>query len=546
MSVSYLEFIEATGLQLTAGQAEFARVAFDGQHPTAGSAVAQRVWGKEFTSTSAEAASWSALERAKRLPPVAKRVAAAVCGRGSGKSLLGGTRVLHLAMTVDVSRLAAREIAFCPVVAPDLDTAQQVVRFALGAAERLGLQISQRQNGGESGFTINRAGGKKVRIVARSASVGGRSIRGRSMPCAVLDEACFFRDSKHKVNDQDIYDALLPRIMPGGQLIILSSPWIEAGLLYDLWRRNYDHPLDALVAHAPTSLMRTDDVDVLAAIDVERQVDPEKCARERDAQFMTSIVNAFFDARAIADMLTHQEFDPIQNSTRTVGGDFAFRKNATSFAAIQTYGKGGVDGDATYETLGLYERLPRGTPLKPSEICSDAIEFAKDVGCDEIVADGHYRETIAEYLHNAKLSHIIAPEGAQGKAEVYQVARSLIHEGKVKLPIAFRGDAGLTEKLLRQMREVVSRPLAGGAISIDSPTWRTGEHGDMASAFVLALWRAYKIGWDAPVKTQAQVKADAAKAAGIDDLERQYMELDREADERDQRFERMTGMSGWR
>lgn len=532
-TISYLEFVAALKLTLTPGQTEFARVAFDGELPTPGLASAQRIWGREFTGLSSE----RIYKRdAVRIPEVARRVAGAVCGRGSGKSLMGGTRVLHLACTVDLSKLRPREVAFCPVIAPDLDTAQQVVRFALGAAEQLGLVITQRERDGDAGFTISRAGNRKVRIVARAASAKGASIRGRSMPCAVLDEACFFRDATYKVNDQDIFDALRPRIMSGGQILILSSPWMESGLLYNLWKRNFNHPVDALIAHAPTSLMRTDDRAVLADIDAERKIDPEKCARERDGEFMTSNASAFFDPRALGAMLTDVEPSMIAGATKAVGGDFAFQRNATSFVAVQLREN---EGKQIFEVTDIYEKIPRGEPLRPSEICEDAAKFAKEAEVDEIVSDGHYRETIAEHLHTRGIVRIDAPAGATGKAETHQIARTLINEGQVCLPVAIKGDGSLTERLMRQLREVVSRPLAGGGVAIDSPTWRTGEHGDIASAFVLALWRAFKLGWRPTAKTRADEAHDAAEASGIDDLERRHM---REALEQELKANRYRGV----
>jgi hypothetical protein len=514
VTVSYLDFVAALGIGLSPAQREFAAVAFDGQPPS-DTAEGHHLWGPDLVGVVA--------------PPAARKVAAAVCGRASGKSLLGGTRLLQLAMTVDVSGLQPREIAVCPVIAPDLDTAQQVVRFALGAAEALQLKIVNRVADGEQEFSIIRANEKRVRIVARAASAGGISARGRSMPGAVLDEAAFFRDASHKINDQDIYDALKHRIMPGGQIVLLSTPWLEAGLLYQLWVRNFGNPVDALVAHAPTSLMRSDVPSILADIELERTVDPEKCARERDAEFMSSNAAAFFNPRAIAAALTDKDVERVEGSTRAVGGDFAFRRNSTAFVAVQTYAD--ENGKRIYEVTDLLEKQPRGEPLKPSAICAEGARFAHESGVDEIIADGHYREAVAEHLLNHGVTHIIAPEGASGKADTFQTTRNLFHEDAIRLP----RNHPLTAKLLRQLREVTSRALAGGGVSIESPLWRTGEHGDLVSALTLAIWRAFKLGWVAPEK-------DAATSAGMDELERRCMHEAQDREERLQRYRRVTGL----
>jgi hypothetical protein len=40
------------------------------------------------------------------------------------------------------------------------------------------------------------------------------------------------------------------------------------------------------------------------------------------------------------------------------------------------------------------------------------------------------------------------------------------------------------------MREVTFKATPGGGISIQSPRWRTGGHGDLVSALVLSVWDA--------------------------------------------------------
>lgn len=518
MSISYIQFVEALAekgmpISLSPAQRAFAAFVFDGVPLPL----------EELVLLFGDASK-------KLIPAEARKVVAAVCGRGSGKSLLGGTRVLHLAMTVDVSGLMPREIALCPVVAPDLDTAKQVVRFALGAAETLKLKITHRKADGEEEFSIW-SQGKRVRIAARAASAGGSSIRGRFMPCAVLDEVAFFRDSNHKINDQDIFDALKPRIAPDGQLILLSSPWAEIGLLYELYRRNFGHAIDAVVAHAPTGLMRAGNPEILRDIELERAVDPEKCSRERDASFMTANEKSYFNPKAVNDLLVPVAPSFVEEAEHYVGGDFAFRRNSSAFASSQATRN--EEKKLIVDILDLYEKSPVGGALKPSVICKEGAEFAKAVSCDEIIADGHHRESIVEHLENNGVHHIIAPAGAAGKSQVYQATRQLLHENRIRL----HEGHPLADKLVRQLKETTYRNLAGGDVSIDNPLWRTGEHGDLVSAFVLAVWRAYKLSGGDSLPAKAQDPG----VYGADEQEIYEMHQARSEDALRQRVKRMTG-----
>ena len=90
---------------------------------------------------------------------------------------------------------------------------------------------------------------------------------------------------------------------------------------------------------------------------------------------------------------------------------------------------------------------------------------------------------------------------------------------------------------MTKLKEVTSRALAGGGVAIESPLWRSGEHGDLVSALVLALWRAYKLGWEDVEKTPDDLAREQC-----DSIELEFMAQMAEQNERMERFERLTGM----
>ncbi len=138
--------------------------------------------------------------------------------------------------------------------------------------------------------------------------------------------------------------------------------------------------------------------------------------------------------------------------------------------------------DATIEVAEVSEVAPpKGGRLVPSETIQALLARATYHECSTVVADQHYIETVREHAGGFHL--VEAPGGAAGKTDAHLAARALINEGRVRI------GAGQT-RLLAQLREVQSKPSSGGQLTITSP--RTGgAHGDIASAFVLALWAAY-------------------------------------------------------
>lgn len=448
---TFTEFCDRVGITLTPGQAEIAAVAFEGHSATKGS-----IWGFDG------------------IPPVSK-VVEVVAGRYSGKSsMICGLRALHLGLTVDVSKLAKREIASIPIVAPDLQTAQITVRYALGAAETL-LGEKGLCDIKADGFSFLRANGRKVRIEAKAASAGGKSIRGRSMPAAVMDECAFFRDKDHVVNDAEIFAALMPRIMPGGQVLIGSTPWTEKGLLFELWRDNYAKPTTALVAHAPTLAMRPD-ADTAAIVAAERLRDPVNARREYDAEFLPQDAASFFDSRAIT-MSVCDSLPLAPGGERFAGADFGFARDSSALVVVSR------DGD-TVTVVHIDEAVPGDNPLVPSEVIGRFAEAVRKHRATGLCADAHYREAVREHLLASDLALMTAPEGAKGKAASYALTKTLLQQGRLRLP--------RNERLIQQLKDITVRPTAAGGLSIQAPRWPGGGHGDIVSALVLAVWQSQR------------------------------------------------------
>jgi hypothetical protein len=291
----------------------------------------------------------------------------------------------------------------------------------------------------------------------------------------VLDEAAFFRDADFQVNDGELFKAVAPRVVPGGQVVIASTPWAEAGLLFELYDRNHGHPVDAIAAHAPTTLLR-DDEHTRQLVERERERDPDNAAREFDAVPMSSGTSEFFDPSAIKQCTDDNLPLVLEPAGGTLGLDTGFRKDPSAGVVVRLVG-------TLYEVAECVEiRPPAGGRLVPSETIAKLLARATHHRCKVVAADQHYAETVREHVTRGGLRLREAPGGILGKLEVFTRARSALHEGKVKIP-------GGNTRLISQLRQVVSKPTPGGQLTITSPR-RGGAHGDIASAFVLGLWAA--------------------------------------------------------
>lgn len=475
----FTEFAARMGVRLTPGQHVIARVAFDGVDPVDLPAE-QHELARQFFGP------------IDRVSVLARSVIVAVCGARGGKSYaLVALRLLHLGLTVDVSSLAPGEVGSVPIIAPDKERAKQVYRYIRGAIESdpdlRAIQHGRPVEHPHPSISIWRDG-HEIEFVVRASRGRGLAGRGASLLGAALDEAAFFEDEDHKVNDVEQFTALRPRIMPGGQLIVSSTPWAQAGLLFDLFVGNHPEPLRAgvemppenrgteLALHAPTLALR-DTKDIRSMVEAERSRDPENAAREYDAQFMSAGIKQFFDptalARAIDDSITEEPKKPEPGDVVTAGGDLGFAKNSAALAITHRR-------EHVVTLAELVEKKPeKSEPLKPSTVCKAFAERVSWHGCRWFMADGHYALTMHEHLAPTGVPFVPAPTDVSAP---YVRVRTLLAEGRLRLP---RND-----RLLRQLREVMSRPKQGGGVTIIKSKWRTGEHGDLADAFVLSAYQA--------------------------------------------------------
>lgn len=471
-ALCFTEFCRTVlGFKHTPAQLVHDRVVYDGVEPAdlegEQRALARQMFGNVET-----------------IPAIAREVSVQVKGARIGGTLRASYRRLHLALTLPLPSLAPGEWASAPVIAPDLRLARQALRFDVGAVKRVPALAALLEQESSDSYVLRRPDGHCVVSECLPAARGGTAGRGRSLVCVHLSEACFFRDRDFVVNDEEIYRAVAPRVIPGGQVIIESTPWAASGLVHGFFERDFGKCSTALVSLCRTDLMRPDR-RTRAMVARERERNPDNARREFDAEFMAANASSFFDPRAIKTATVEtlplpapppKLDDDEPEELFAFATDLGFRRNSSALAGVKR------DADDLYTVVVLEERIPDGAPLKPSVVCSDFARIAKGYGIDSVLGDEHYRETVAEHLEAAGLYLVPAPGGATGKADVYVAARTLLHENRVRLPNH--------ERLLRQLREVFSRPLAGGGISVESPTWKSGAHGDLVSALVLALWHA--------------------------------------------------------
>lgn len=466
--MSIIDFAHGLDCPLTVGHRAILRVAIDGAEPGELPADERAVALKVFGGV-------------ERFPAEARKVLVLVIGARAGKSSRFASLIaLYKAFEVDLSTMAAGEKAVSLIVAPDMEAAQQTLSFVSGLVHELPhLKTAETT----TTVTLVRPDGHEVKIQARPASAKGRATRSRSFTCGILEECGFFEDEGYSVSDVEVFRSISARLLPGGLMVLPSTPWAELGLLWDEYDRNFGHPVNAMCAQAHT-------LDILdternrQAYEIELSRDPANAEREFGAKFMSRGVAQFFDAHTVDAAidptleLPGTVLVPSEYAVQAFGGDFAFERDSAACVGVQR-------DTQRYSVSSVDEITPQGQALVPSETVGAFARVLHQFGATQLMADQHYRQSIIEHLRDNDLYFLAAPEGMVGKAETYVFFRALLNEGLVRLP--------KHPKLIRQLKDVRARPKPGGGLSIEAPRSKTGGHGDIVSALVLAAWAASKL-----------------------------------------------------
>jgi hypothetical protein len=218
----------------------------------------------------------------------------ACIGRRGGKSSTISVAALFHALTRDYTKLLRPgEKPLIPLVAADRSEAKSLYQFCLGALQELPMLAGLIE--GITASTIRLINGVEIDI--RTANL--RSLRGRSVPFAALDELSMFMvDGASPA--EDILGSLRPALINlQGQLCCIFSPYSRRGPTWDMYRLHSDgHNPRVLYIKAPSWILNNSIPQEW--LDEQRERDPVAFEREFGAEFSADCA-AFIDRQIVED-----------------------------------------------------------------------------------------------------------------------------------------------------------------------------------------------------------------------------------------------------
>jgi len=383
--------------------------------------------------------------------------AVVVVGRQSGKTQIAALVGAYEAAS---AVLRGERNVFVPLVAQDARAAQRAllgyVREAFTAIPMLAKMVSRELVSG-----IELAGGVSLAIYpCRPAA-----LRGIRSAASIVDELAFFISSEGRPTDVEMLRAIRPSLATtSGRLLVLSSPYGQAGALWDLHRRHCGRDTGVLLWQAGAPDMNpTLAADYLARM---REEDPEAYRSEVLGEFRAGVAQ-LFDPEALEAVVAPEVRERAPQpgpAYRAFVDPSGGRRDAFALAVAHA----SPDGVAVLDVVRAW-----APPFNPSGVVAEAAALLREYRVHRCSGDRYSAEFVAEHFR----AHGVQYEGSElDRSEIYLEMLHLVNA---------RGCLLLdSPDLLRELRGLERRRGASGKDRIDH---RRDGHDDRANASAGAL-----------------------------------------------------------
>lgn len=374
----------------------------------------------------------------------------AIVGARGGKSYASALIATHNALFKNWQKHLARgERAYVFNIATDRVQAKQVLSYIRGILELFPDQV-------EKDLTWEIELKNNITIAVKTCNY--RAGRGFSTCCVILDELAFYRDENSANPAEQILASLLPRLLPNGKLIGISTPYGKFGYLYQIYKDYFgEEQDDVLVWKAPTKVMNPMFQDSL----IKRFFRRDKIAArsEYGAEFREDV----------SQFLTEDDVDAAMEDYK-----FRYPEKPIVYSAFCDPSGGRQDSftlsighpeDGIVHIDRLEEIQP---PLDPDMVVKDFCEILKRYRIWKIVGDRYGGEWVSGAFKKCGIKYITS---SLDKSQIYLESQPLFSMKKIKLP--------KLDKLKTQLLMLERKPRIGGRDLVDHPA---GLHDDLANS----------------------------------------------------------------
>jgi hypothetical protein len=340
-----------------------------------------------------------------------------IAGRRSGKDSIASAISATVAIADYSAHLRPGERASVLCLAVDREQARIVQRYTAGYFREIPLFQPFVARETDDGLELT----NNVEIIVATNSF--RSVRGRTIACAIFDEASFWRSEDYANPDVEIYNAVLPGMvtLPGAILVVITTAYRKAGLAYQKWHSHFGKDDDdVLVVYGPSTAFNPSLPQHV--IDAALARDPEAAAAEWQSVWRADISD-FLDRALIQDAIDPGvHVRPPQSALRYSGFCDPSGGRGDSFTAAITHSENKI---AILDCL--YERR---APFDPTTVVAEIAELLRAYRLSEVAGDRYAAEWVVEAFRKVGVRYV---QSERDRSAIYLDALPLFTSGRVRL-----------------------------------------------------------------------------------------------------------------
>jgi hypothetical protein len=399
------------------------------------------------------------------LPTVAPREIFIGAGRRGGKSRLGALAATWLA-AAEYPQLSTGETAIVVHIAPDKRQAEIDLNYSRGIVT--GSKLLRAELIADTADGLEFA--HRTRLEVATASY--RTVRGRTLAGAVIDESAFLRADDSALPDKELVRALRPGLLTlQGLLLVISSPHRKVGILYDAHRKYFgnDNQDRGLYIQASSRDLNPslDERDIAEAM----EDDPAAALSEYGGHFRADLQGFLDDATVDGAIIQGRRMLPRSLRCKHVAFADPSGGRGDSFTLAIAHAEPAPEGKPGRVVLDVLVAVP--PPFDPESVVSGMAETLKSYGLREVTGDQYAGEWVPSMFRKYGITY---KPSELTRSEIYLEVLPLFSQGRIEL---------LDLPVLRtQLLLLERRTRAGGRDSVDHPR---GAHDDHANAAAGAL-----------------------------------------------------------